>query len=201
MGKVTFDMSVSLDGFITGPGDGVEAPLGRGGERLHEWVYDLKSWRGRHGLPGGATGTDADVLEEAFATTGAVLMGRRMFDLGEGPWGDDPPFHNPVFVLTHEAREPLAKAGGTSFTFVTDGIESALEQARGAAGDADISIAGGANVVQQYLEAGLVDEFQLHLAPVLMGDGIRLFGRPVELERSRVIDSPGVTHLRFGVAS
>jgi len=191
------------DGFITGPNDGLDQPLGEGGERLHEWVYGLASWRERHGLEGGTTDSDAEVLEEAFATTGAMLMGRRMFDVGEGPWGDEPPFHVPVFVLTHEAREPLVKEGGTTFTFVTDGVESALEQARAAAGDQDISVAGGANIAQQYLAAGLLDELQIHLVPVLVGDGVRLFDNlgtdQIELESTRVIESAGVTHLRFGV--
>lgn len=202
-GKVTSDMSMSLDGFITGPNDGVELPLGQGGERLHQWLYDLASWRDRHGLTGGQTNREAEVLDEPFRTTGTAVMGRRMFAVGEGPWGDDPPFHMPVFVLTHESREPVIKEGGTTFTFVTDGIESALEQAKAAAGDRDVSVAGGANVIQQYLKAGLLDEIQIHLVPVLLGEGIRLFDRmgrrPIELESTRVIESPEVTHLRYRV--
>jgi dihydrofolate reductase len=203
MGKVTADMSMSLDGLITGPNDSVDHPLGEGGERLHKWVFGLASWREPHGLEGGETGTDAEVLEEAFQRTGATLMGRRMFDLGEEPWGDDPPFHRPVFVVTHTARDELVKGGGTTFTFVTDGLESALDQARSAAGDKDVSVAGGANVIQQYLSAGLLDEIQIHVAPVLLGDGRRLFENTgtdrIELEPTRVIDSPGVTHLKFRV--
>lgn len=202
MGKVLVDISTSLDGFIAGPDDGPELPLGRGGERLHEWVYGLASWRAPHGLEGGTSGPDDEVMKEAFETAGAVVLGRRMFDNAEG-WGDNPPFHVPVFVLTHEAREPLVKEGGTTFTFVTESIESALEQARAAAGDKDVSVAGGANVIQQYLEAGLLDELQIHLAPLLLGGGTRLFDdggtEQFEVERTRVIDSPGVTHLRYRV--
>lgn len=204
MARVITDMSMSLDGFITGPNDGVELPLGASGERLHHWVYDLASWRERHKIAGGKTGTDAEVLEEAFANTGATVMGRRMFDYGEGPWGDDPPFRKPVFVMTHHAREALVKEGGTTFTFVTDGIERALAQAKAAAGDKDVAVAGGANVIQQLLRAGPLDELQIHLVPVLLGEGRRLFDHTgserVELETTRVIESPGVTHLRFRVA-
>jgi dihydrofolate reductase len=203
MGKVTFDMSMSLDGFIAGPDDNAEQGLGKGGERLHEWGYDLASFKERHGRSGGERNRDDEILKEAFANVGATLMGRRMFDLGEKPWGDDPPFRVPVFVVTHHARDTLQKEGGTSFTFVTDGIESALEQARAAADDKDISVAGGANVIQQCLEAGLIDEFQIHVAPQLLGEGRRLFddrgAEPIELENTRVIESPGVTHLRFRV--
>jgi len=203
VGKVVSDMSMSLDGFITGPDDSVDSPLGQGGERLHEWIYDLASWRERHGMAGGKSDTDSEVIEEAFKNTGSVLMGRRMFDVGERPWGDNPPFHMPVFVLTHHAREELSKKGGTTFTFVTGGIESALKQARGAAGDKDVSVAGGANIIQQCLSAGLLDEIQIHLVPILLGGGRRLFDHvgtaDVELERTRVIESPGVTHLRFRV--
>lgn len=126
-GRVVVDITMSLDGFIAGPNDSPEQPLGEGGERLHEWLYELASWREPHGLEGGETGRDADVLEEAMANAGSIVLGRRMFDAARG-WGDDPPFHVPVFVLTHEERDPLAKKGGTTFTFVTDGIESALEQ-------------------------------------------------------------------------
>jgi dihydrofolate reductase len=202
MGKVTVDMSMSLDGFIAGPNDSVERPLGEGGERLHEWVYDLASWRERHGLTGGKTDTDAEVLDESLKNTGAAVVGKRMFDFANG-WGDNPPFHMPVFVLTHDAREKLVKEGGTTFTFVTDGIQSALEQAKAAAGDKDVSVGGGANIIQQYLSAGLLDEIQIHLVPVLLGDGRRLFENTgtgqIELERTRVIESPGVTHLRFRV--
>ena len=202
MGKVTVDISMSLDGFIAGPNDSVENPLGDGGERIHEWVYDLASWRERHGIAGGRTDTDAEVLDEAFENTGAVVIGKRMLDVANG-WGDNPPFHMPAFVITHDAREKLVKEGGTTFTFVTDGIESALDQARAAAGDKDVSVAGGANIIQQYLSAGLLDEIQIHLVPVLLGEGIRLFDQlgaeQIELERTRVIESPGVTHLRFRV--
>jgi dihydrofolate reductase len=202
MGKVTVDISMSLDGFIAGPNDGPELGLGEGGEQLHEWVFGLTSWRERHGLPGGTTDRDAEILDEAFRDTGAIVLGRRMFDNAKG-WGDDPPFHMPVFVLTHDAREKLTKEGGTTFTFVTDGIESALEQARAAAGDKDVSVAGGANTIQQYLNAGLIDEMQIHLVPLMLGGGIRLFDQVdpelVELEGTRVVESPGVTHLKYRV--
>jgi dihydrofolate reductase len=213
MAKLTFDITVSLDGFVAGPDPTLERPLGDGGERLHEWVYGLASFRERHGREGGTTGADDEIVEESLGTTGAVVMGRRMFSGGAGPWeadanadgwwGDAPPFRAPVFVLTHHARPTMVKQGGTSFTFVTEGIEAALEQAWAAAGDRDVAVAGGASVVQQYLAAGLLDEFQVHVAPVLLGDGVRLFDRldtgPIELEGTRVIGSPGVTHLRYRV--
>ena len=202
MGKVTVDISMSLDGFIAGPNDGPELGLGEGGEKLHEWVVGLESWRERHGLAGGESGPDAEILDEAFRDVGAVVLGRRMFDNAKG-WGDEPPFHVPVFVLTHEAREKLVKEGGTTFAFVTDGIESALEQAKAAAGDKDISIAGGASTVQQYLNAGLLDELQIHLVPLMLGGGVRLFDQAdperIELEPIRVIESARVTHLKYRV--
>ncbi len=201
MGKVLFEITMSLDGYVAGPNDGPELGLGEGGERLHEWVFGLASWREPHGLAGGETNVDSEVLDETVKATGAVIVGRRMFDNAKG-WGEEPPFHVPVFVLTHEAREDLVK-GDTTFTFVADGIESALEQARAAAGDKDVRIAGGANAVGQFIEAGLVDELQIHLAPVLLGEGVRLFEgidpESVKLERTRVIDSPRVTHLRYRV--
>src|SRR5215207_4447963 len=173
MGKIAVDITTSLDGFVAGPNDGPDVPLGQGGERLHEWVYGLSSWRERHGLEGGEQSQDAEVLDEAFRNVGAIVLGKRMFNNAKG-WGDDPPFGVPVFVLTHESRDQLVK-GATTFTFVTDGIESALDQAKAAAGDKDVSIAGGANTVQQYLRAGSIDEMQIHVAPVLLGGGIRLF--------------------------
>jgi len=203
MGKVSADISMSLDGFITGPNDGLERPLGEGGERLHEWLYELASWRDRHGLAGGESSRDAEVLDEAFRNTAAMLMGRRMFDVGEGPWGDEPPFHVPIFIVTHEERATVTKEGGTTYSFVTDGIASALEQARAAAGDKDISVAGGANLIGQCLTDGLLDEIQVHLVPVVIGSGVRLFdiqvSDQIELECIRVIDSPGVTHLKYRV--
>lgn len=211
MTRLICDISVSLDGFVAGPNQTLEQPLGEGGERLHQWLFPLASFRERHGLEGGETGPDDEVAREWLDATGAVVMGRRMFSGGEGPWeddpnadgwwGDDPPFQVPVFVLTHHAREPLVKQRGTTFTFVTDGIEAALDQARDAAGGEDVSLGGGASVIQQYLKAGLLDELQVHLAPVLLGDGVHLFDRlgagPAELEVTRVIASPAVTHLRF----
>jgi len=213
MGKLTFEVTMSLDGFIAGPNPTLEKPLGEGGERLHEWIYGLASFRERHGLDGGETNADSELLEESMARTGATLMGRRMFSGGAGPWeddanvdgwwGDDPPFRMPVFVLTHHARETVSKQGGTSFTFVTDGIEPALEQARAAAEEKDVAVAGGASVAQQYLKAGLLDELQIHVAPLLLGGGVRLFDdlgtKQVELEGTGAIQSPAVTHLRYRV--
>ncbi|MGH3129379.1 MAG: dihydrofolate reductase family protein [Gaiellaceae bacterium] len=204
MSKVVADITTSLDGFVAGPNDGPEVPLGDGGERLHQWVYDLASWREPHGLTGGKTNRDSEVLDEAFRTAGAIVVGRRMFDNARG-WGDNPPFHMPVFVLTHEVREKAAKEGGTTFTFVSDGVESALEQAKAAAGDKNVGVGGGANTIQQYLKAGLLDEIQIHIAPLLLGAGVRLFDHlgtaHIELETTRVIDSPDVTHLRFRVST
>jgi dihydrofolate reductase len=211
--QIFVDISMSLDGFVAGPNQTLEQPLGEGGEQLHEWILGLASWRAEHGMSGGGTGPDDDVVQETVARTGATVMGRRMFSSGEGPWeddpkrdgwwGDEPPFHGPVFVLTHHPRETVQKQGGTTFAFVTDGIEAALEQARAAAGDRDVAVAGGADVVQQYLRAGLVDELQIHVAPLLLGGGVRLFGaleeRPLGLEITRVIASPAVTHLRYSV--
>ena len=212
--KLKLDISMSLDGFVAGPNQTLEQPLGEGGEGLHEWVFRLASWREPHGLSGGdAEAVDNEVVAEGLRATGAVVMGRRMFSGGDGPWaddanadgwwGDNPPFHVPVFVITHHARETVVKEGGTSFTFVTDGVEAALEQARAAAGDKDVSLAGGANVAQEYLQAGLLDELQIHLVPVFLGGGVRLFdglGRgQTELEIMRVIGSDAVTHLKFRV--
>jgi dihydrofolate reductase len=213
MGKLVCDISVSLDGFVAGPNATLEEPLGRDGERLHDWIVGLAAWRKRHGLEGGEENGDAEVVDEAQRVTGAFLMGRKMFSGGSGPWeddpnangwwGDDPPFRVPVFVLTHHEREPETKQGGTSYTFVTDGLESALEQARAVAGDEDVYIAGGASIVQQALRAGLLDELQLHVAPLLLGDGTRLLDNlgpeSVQLEATRVIESPKVTHLRYRV--
>ena len=213
MGKLTFEVTMSLDGFIAGPNQTLEQPLGEGGERLHEWIYGLKNFRERHGLEGGETNADSELLEESMAGTGATLMGRRMFSGGAGPWekdpnadgwwGDDPPFRMPVFVLTHHARETVTKQGGTSFTFVTDGIESALEEARAAAEERDVAVAGGANVAQQYLNAGLLDELQIHVAPLLLGGGVRLFDTVeadrVRLEGIQAIQSPAATHLTYRV--
>jgi dihydrofolate reductase len=202
MGKVAADISMSLDGFVAGPNDGPELPLGEGGERLHEWVYDLASWREPHGLPGGKTDHDSEILDEAFKSAGAVVVGKRMFD-NAGGWGENPPFHMPLFVLTHEAREKEAKEGGTTFTFVNEGIESALEQAKSAAGDKNVSVGGGANTIQQYLRAGLLDEIQIHIVPMLLGGGIRLLehleAEHTQFEKTRVIDSARVTHLLFRV--
>ena len=203
MSNVIVDMGMSLDGFIAGPNAGPRNALGDGGMRIHRWVFDLESWRERQSLVGGQTNRDDEVSNETFARTGAYVMGRRMFEEGEVGWPDPPPFRAPVFVLTHHEREPWVRQGGTTFTFVTDGIESAIEQARVAAGDKDVRIAGGATTIQQFIKAGLLDELQIHLAPILLGDGVRLFDHPgteqIELERTRVIDSPRVTHLTFRV--
>jgi dihydrofolate reductase len=193
MPKVAANISTSLDGYVADPDDDVD--------RLHQWLYDLASWRAAHGLEGGEASRDADVLEEAFSTSGAVVIGKRMYDLAGG-WGEEPPFHMPVFVLTHEARETLER-GDTTFHFVTDGTESAVAQAKAAAGDKDVIVAGGASTIGQVLEAGLLDELQLHVVPILLGGGVRLFehldGTAIELENTRVIESPAVAHLHYRV--
>lgn len=209
MTQLLLDITMSLDGFVAGPNQTLEQPLGAGGELLHQWLFRLASFREQHGLSGGETNADSEAYAWQ-AGAGAVVMGRRMFSGGMGPWetdpnddgwwGDDPPFHVPVFVLTHHARETVVKEGGTTFTFVTDGVDSALAQARAAAGEAHVQLSGGANVVQQYLRAGLLDELRIHLVPVLLGGGVRLFedGGP-ELELLFLIDSPSVTHLRYRI--
>jgi dihydrofolate reductase len=201
MQTVHAQISVSLDGYVAGPDDGPHNPIGDGGERLHEWVVGLASWRAAHGRAGGRTGTADDIVAHAVARSGATVMGRRMFDNAEEPWGAEPPFRHPVFVVTHRPRPPLAREGGTTFTFVTDGIERALELAREAAGDRDVAIAGGADVIQQCLVAGLLDELEVHLTQVMLGGGVRLLDRPelagLSLGLTRVVESPGVVHMRF----
>ena len=213
MPRFFLDISMSLDGFVAGPTATLEEPLGKGGERLHEWALRLASWRSQHGLEGGETGPDDELSRELQARVGAVVMGRRMFSGGDGPWesdpnadawwGDDPPFHVPVFVLTHHEREPVVKEGGTTFTFVTDGIESALEQARAAAEDSDVQLSGGASVAQQYLRAGQLDELNIHVAPILLGGGVSLFGElgpdAPGLKLTKVVESPFVTHLTYEI--
>ena len=211
MSKLRFKISLSLDGFVAGPHQSVDNPLGIGGMRLHEWAVPLAVWRSVHGLQSGEVNESSRVVEESLANIGATIMGRNMFGGHPGPWdekkpwngwwGDNPPFHHPVFVLTRHAREPLKLKGGTTFTFVTDGITSALEQARRAAGGKDVSLAGGAKAAQQYLAAGLVDEMELNVVPTLLGSGERLFegiGDDLHgLELVRTIATLKVTHLKF----
>jgi dihydrofolate reductase len=209
MTRITSQISVSLDGYAAGRNQSPAEPLGEGGERLHEWVTATEGWRASHGLEGGERGVDSDVAAGLLGNTGAHIMGRKMFGGGAGEWdagwtgwwGEDPPFHAPVFVLTHHPRQPLEMQGGTTFHFVTGGIEDALEQARDAAGDQDVAIAGGASTVNQYLAAGLLDELFLHVVPIVLGGGERLLQdvgdprlRPVE-----VVASPAVTHVRYEV--
>jgi dihydrofolate reductase len=209
MSAVTCQISMSLDGFVAGPRQSVANPIGEGGMRLHEWAFASDRWREQHGLSGGERTPDAEVVDEVIAGVGAYVMGRKMFGGGDGPWdlswtgwwGDDPPYHAPVFVLTHQPREPLVMQGGTTFHFVTDGLESALAAARAAAGDQDVSIAGGASTVGQYLAAGFLDELYLHIVPVVLGAGERLLddvGDPV-LEPIKVVASPTVTHIKYRV--
>jgi len=211
LSKLRFRISMSLDGFVAGPNQSVENPLGVGGMRVHEWVFPLKVWREMQGMEGGAVNASSKVVEDSMANIGATIMGRNMFgghpgrwDAKEpwrGWWGENPPYHHPVFVLTHHAREPLALDGGNTFTFVTDGIESALDQARRAARGKDISLAGGARAAQQYFAAGLLDEMVISLAPVLLGSGERLFDGVDDdlrgLQLVRTVATPEVVHLKF----
>jgi dihydrofolate reductase len=211
MSRLRFGISVSLDGYVAGPEQSIEQPLGIGGEALHEWVFPLEAWRKPHGLAGGEVNDSTPVMERSLANVGATIMGRNMFGGGPGPWNteqpwigwwkDNPPFHHPVFVLTHHRREPLPLKGGTTFHFVTGGIEDALDRAREAANGKDVWLSGGAETANEYLRAGLVDEMQLHLVPLLLGGGARLFEgvgtdmaglRPV-----RTVATAKVTHLEF----
>lgn len=211
MGIVRCSIAVSLDGYSAGPDQSLEQPLGVGGEGLHGWVIELEAWRREHGMEGGVTNASSAVVEETVANVGAGVMGRNMFGGGPGPWagdppwtgwwGDEPPFHAPVFVLTHHPREPLEMTGGTTFHFVTDGVESAVAQAREAAGDRDVVVHGGADTVRQTLRAGLLDEIQVSVAPVLLGDGTRLLEDvgDARFEVVRAVDAPGVTHVKYRV--
>ena len=213
MSKTRAYISVSLDGYVAGPNETMEEPLGQHGERLHDWVTVLRSWRELQGMEGGEENVSSAVVADDNANVGAEIMGRGKFgppsrgDWGDEPWqgwwGDDPPFHKPVFVLTHHAREPLTLSD-TTFTFVTDGIQAAHDLARDAAGGRDVLIGGGARTINQFLAAGLLDELDLHVVPIVLGGGARLFdglGPEVKLELARVIDAPGVTHLRYRVTA
>ena len=209
MSNVTCQISISLDGFVAGPNQSLDNPIGEGGMRLHQWAFATDTWQRQHGSEAGERTADSLVAEEVAQGIGAYIMGRNMFGPGRGAWdlewrgwwGEDPPYHTPVYVLTNHEREPLQMDGGTTFHFVTDGIASALEQARAAAGDKDVSIAGGASAVRQYLAAGLLDELYLHIVPVVLGAGERLLdgvGDPT-LEPVKVVDSPAVTHVKYRV--
>jgi dihydrofolate reductase len=210
MSKVRAHISASLDGYVAGPNQSHENPLGEGGESLHDWMLELKAWREPHGQEGGAENVSSEIFEEERANVGAEIMGRGKFGPPDGgPWGDqpwrgwwgeDPPFHMPVFVLTHHERQPLTLTD-TTFTFVTDGIESALDQAKEAARGKDVFLGGGAELINEYLAAGLVDEIELHVVPLIFGSGSRLFESVpnLQLEQLRAVEAPGVTHLKYRV--
>jgi dihydrofolate reductase len=201
-GTVFFSVSMSLDGFIAPASLG--ELMGRQWRELQQWIFPQRFFRENLKLgEGGEEGRDNDILRETFERTGASVMGKRMFDAGERAWPEEAPFHTPVFVVTHEQRDPWERPGGTTFHFVTDGIETALDQAREAARGRDVRIAGGGATILQYVNACLVDEFTIALSPVLFGSGIRLFegveaGR-VALEQVRVEPTPRVTHLTYAV--
>jgi dihydrofolate reductase len=211
MSKLKFSVTMSLDGYVAGPNQTLKEPLGVGGEELHNWAVELAAFREAHGQTGGVVNASSAIMKEMFENVGAVIMGRNMFGGGPGPWksdwkgwwGDNPPYHMPVFVLTHHRRDPLPLQGGTTFHFVTDGIESALRQAKQAAGDKDILIGGGASTINQYLAAGVVHEINVAVAPRFLGGGARLFDKIHDslprLEQTRVIGAPGVVHLRYRV--
>ena len=215
MGKFRCHISISADGYVAGSNQSDEEPLGEGGERLHDWSVPLAAWREAHEKQGGEMNESTRIIEERGENVGAAVMGRNMFgppsggDWGDGSWkgwwGDDPPYHYDVFVLTHHPREPLEREGGTTFYFVTDGIERALERANESAGEKDVLLWGGAQVINEYLAAGLLDELEIHIAPVLLGGGARLFDdlgdADVRLEQIRVVEAPGVTHIKYRVGT
>jgi dihydrofolate reductase len=211
MSKVRVHIAISADGYVAGPNQSEENPLGEGGEQLHDWMLELKGWREPHGREGGEVNASTPIFDESHDNVGAEIMGRGKFGpAGGGPWpdeawngwwGEDPPFHMPVFVVTHHEREPLTLTD-TTFTFVTEGIEAALEQAKAAAGGKDVYIGGGAAIINQYLAAGLVDEIEVHIAPLILGGGERLFdgvGPDLKLEQLRAVEAPGVAHLKYRV--
>ena len=211
MSRLRCHISISLDGFVAGPNQSEENPLGVGGLLLHEWAFGLAAWRNAHRQEGGEANESTRVMEGTLENIGAGVMGRNMFgpvgggDWGDGQWtgwwGDDPPYHNDVFILTHHPREPVQMEGGTTFYFVTEGIERALELAREAAGGRDVRLWGGAQAIQQYMAAGLLDDLELHVVPVLLGDGERLFDNlgdaAPHFEQVRAVGAPGVTHLKY----
>ena len=210
MSKLRFRTAISLDGYTAGPQQSVENPLGIGGMRLHDWAFELAEFRAAHGLEGGISNGSSKVLVESLENIGAGIMGRNMFGGHPGPWkttnpwngwwGENPPYHHPVFVLTHHPRETLTLQGGNVFTFVTEGMQAAYRLAKAAAGGRDISLAGGAAVARQFLLAGLVDEMELHQVPILLGAGERLFDGVTDLQGLklvRTIAEPNVTHLKF----
>ncbi|MFF3855206.1 dihydrofolate reductase family protein [Micromonospora sp. NPDC002575] len=212
MTKVTAQLSVSLDGFYAGPrhagdGDWMDSAESAGFFRVTRWVTNAMAWRERQGFAGGERDANSDIVAESFGAAGAYVMGRRMADGGEIPWGEEPPFRAPVFVVTHRPRETLVRGGGTSFTYVTDGVASAVEQARAAAGGRDVAVAGGGSLVRQVLRAGLLDELELHIVPVVLGAGLRLLDadldlgekEAIELTPTRVVATPEVTHIRYAV--
>jgi dihydrofolate reductase len=214
MSRLRCHISISADGYVAGPGQSEESPLGEGGERLHDWAVSLAAWRARHEKGGGEVNASSQVMAESLANVGAGVMGRKMFgpvqggDWGDrawkGWWGDDPPYHNDVYVVTHHPREPVEMAGGTTYHFVTDGIERALERAKESAGGQDVRLWGGAGIINQYLAAGLLDELELHIVPRLLGGGARLFegvGADVRLEQVRAVEAPGVTHVKYRVVT
>jgi dihydrofolate reductase len=211
MSKVRVHIAISADGYVAGPNQSNENPLGEGGEHLHDWFIELKAWREPHGREGGEVNANTPIAEESLANVGAEIMGRGKFGppgggpWGEDPWpgwwGEDPPFRKPVFVVTHHEREPLTLSD-TTFTFVTDGIESALDQAKAVSDGKDVYIGGGADIINQYLAAGLVDELEVHIAPLILGGGERLFdgvGPDLKLEQLRAVEAPGVAHLKYRV--
>ena len=212
MSRLRLSITMSLDGYVAGPDQTEENPLGIGGMELHEWFFPLKAFREMHGGDGGDVNASSDVVEERRANIGATIMGRNMFGPVRGPWpdeswrgwwGEDPPYHHPVFVLTHHPREPLEMDGGTTFHFVSDGIESALTQAKEAAQGRDVWLAGGASVANEYLAAQLVDEIDVSIAPLILGRGARLFEGletgALKLQQIRAVDAPAVTHIKYEV--
>ena len=215
MSKLRCHISISADGYVAGPNQSEEEPLGKGGERLHDWVVPLAAWREPHGKEGGEVNESTPIMEESLENVGAGVMGRNMFgppgggDWGDGEWkgwwGDTPPYRNDVFIVTHHPREPVEMEGGTTFSFVTDGIEAALQRAKESAGGQDVMLSGGAAIINQYLAAGLLDELDLHIAPVLLGGGARLFedlgGAEIGLEQVQAIEAPGVTHVKYRVST
>jgi dihydrofolate reductase len=203
MSKTFVDVGISLDGCIAGPNGSPQNPMGGAAMRIHEWIFQQASFLEHIGMQGGITGPEDDIVKAIFARAGAYVMGRRMFDEGEVCWPENAPFHAPVFVVTHSAREPWVRPGGTTFHFVTDGLESALRQAHEASGGKDVRISGGADMIRQAFRAGAVEEVTLHLSPVVLGEGVRLFeglrGSDLNLEQTGVIVSATVTHLNYRV--